>query len=70
MRLGPVGEASQPVAVVPAGCWQAARSLDRYSFRRCTVGPGFGYADFEILQNRVAEAAEFKVRFPDLDMLL
>ncbi|MGC9523120.1 MAG: cupin domain-containing protein [Anaerolineae bacterium] len=48
-RLGPAGEESLPVAVVPAGCWQAARPLGAYTLVGCTVGPGFTYEDFELL---------------------
>ena len=38
-----------PVAVVPAGCWQAARSLGAWSLVSCCVGPGFSFADFSLL---------------------
>ena len=38
-----------PVAVVPAGWWQAARSLGEWSLVSCCVGPGFDFADFELL---------------------
>jgi len=46
--LGPVGEGRSPVAVVPAGCWQTARSLGAYALAGCTVAPGFEYDDFEL----------------------
>ena len=48
--LGPVAPDQQPVAVVPAGCWQAARPLGAYALVGCTVGPGFDFADFEMLE--------------------
>ena len=38
-----------PVAVVPAGWWQAARSLGTWSLVSCCVGPGFSFADFALL---------------------
>ena len=38
----------QPLVVVPAGWWQAARSLGAWSLVSCCVGPGFDFADFEI----------------------
>ena len=38
-----------PVAVVPAGWWQAARSLGAWSLVSCCVGPGFSFADFSLL---------------------
>ena len=46
--LGPVGENRRPVAVVPADCWQTARSLGDYTLIGATVGPGFDYADFAL----------------------
>jgi predicted cupin superfamily sugar epimerase len=43
--LGP----SAPVLAVPAGEWQAARSTGAYTLVSCSVGPGFDFADFELL---------------------
>ncbi|SRR5690606_11373887 len=54
VRLGPVGEAAAPVAVVPAGCWQAARPLGAYALVGCSVGPGFDFADFELVSRETA----------------
>ena len=48
-QLGPdvlAGEA--PQIVVPAGHWQAARSLGAYTLVSCTVSPGFRFAGFEL----------------------
>lgn len=48
-RLGPDvlgGEVVQ--AVVPAGWWQAARSLGDWSLVSCTVSPGFRFKGFEL----------------------
>ena len=45
-----------PVHVVPAGTWQAARSLGPYSLVGCTVGPGFEFADFELLAEHAGTA--------------
>lgn len=69
-RLGPLGPRQEPVRCVPATWWQAARSLGRYTLVGCTVGPGFEFADFELLSDRMdladelgralPEAAEFK----------
>ena len=61
-RLGPVmidGPAhsasgdpmTAPLAVVPAGCWQAARSLGPWTLVSCCVGPGFEFADFCLLRD-------------------
>lgn len=50
-RLGPLNEATEPVRVVPAGYWQAAHSTGAFTLTGCTVGPGFDFADFELLEN-------------------
>ena len=47
--LGTAIPNAQPVCVVPAGCWQAARPLGEYSFLGCDVAPGFEFQDFEML---------------------
>ena len=39
----------RPVAVVPAGCWQAARPLGTYTLVGCSVGPVFDFNDFEMV---------------------
>jgi uncharacterized protein len=55
--LGPVAHGAHPVQVVPAGAWQAARSSGTYTLAGCTVGPGFEFADFEMLAD-VPDLAE------------
>jgi predicted cupin superfamily sugar epimerase len=47
-EVHPLG-GGEPVSVVPAGIWQAARSLGAYSPVGCSVGPGFEYADFRFV---------------------
>jgi len=48
-RLGPDLAAGQrPQAVVPAGWWQAARSLGDWTLVGCTVAPGFDFDAFEL----------------------
>jgi len=57
--LGPVDDRQRPMHVVEAGVWQAARSTGEYTLVACSVGPGFDFADFEMLcdsQNAAAEA--------------
>lgn len=51
VRLGAVGPDSAPVAVVPAGCWQAAGTTGAYTLVGCSVGPGFDFADFEMIRD-------------------
>lgn len=41
------GAGFQPTYTVPAGWWQAAKSLGSYALAGCTVGPGFTFDDFE-----------------------
>lgn len=69
-RVGEVGEATRPVAVVPAGCWQAARTTGEYTLVGCTVAPGFEFADFQMLKQDPEAAQQIRARFPELPMLL
>lgn len=47
--LGPDLAAGQrPQGVVPAGAWQAARSLGDWTLVGCTVSPGFEFSAFEL----------------------
>ncbi|MFT4095866.1 MAG: cupin domain-containing protein [Rhodoblastus sp.] len=39
----------RPQAIVPAGAWQAARSLGAWTLVGCTVAPGFEFAHFEVI---------------------
>jgi predicted cupin superfamily sugar epimerase len=64
--VGEVGGLSRPVAVVPGGCWQMARTTGEYTLVGCTVGPGFEYEDFRLLKDVPEEASEIRHRFPDL----
>ncbi|HSL82797.1 MAG TPA: cupin domain-containing protein [Thermoanaerobaculia bacterium] len=43
-------QAGEPMTIVEAGCWQAARVAPggAWSFGGCTVAPGFDFADFEM----------------------
>jgi uncharacterized protein len=54
--LGPVDDAVRPVHVIAAGEWQAARTTGAYTLVGCTVGPGFEFEDFRLLDARSAEA--------------
>jgi predicted cupin superfamily sugar epimerase len=59
-RLGPVEPGQQPVVVVPAGFWQAARSTGGYSLVGCTVGPGFAFEDFALATDDPTVAAALR----------
>jgi predicted cupin superfamily sugar epimerase len=56
IRLGPLEPGQAPVHTIPAGWWQAARSLGDYTLVGCSVGPGFEFADFELLADDPASA--------------
>lgn len=45
-RLATPGPDCEPAAVVPAGVWQAARSLGDFSLVGCSVAPGFEFSGF------------------------
>jgi predicted cupin superfamily sugar epimerase len=69
--LGPVDDGDvRPVAVVPAGWWQAARTTGRYTLVGCTVGPGFDYADFALMRVIQDALRVLQARRPDLVPLL
>ena len=37
-----------PLSIVPAGWWQASKSMGSYSLVSCSVGPGFDFKDFQM----------------------
>jgi len=63
--LGEVAIESRPVAVVPGGCWQMARTTGAYTLVGCTMGPGFEYVDYQAIKDLPDEAGEFQRRFPE-----
>jgi len=70
VQLGPVAMGREPVAIVPAGSWQAARTHGAYTLVGCTVAPGFEFADFVLLGDVPAEAARLRALYPDLAELI
>ena len=69
--LGEVGDGVAPVAVVPAGCWQAARTTGAYTLVGCSVGPGFDFADFAMLSDTAPEERDaILARFPEAAAML
>ena len=58
------------VVVVPAGTWQAARPLGRYSLAGCTVGPGFAFEDFRFVSDLPAHAGHLAGEFGNYRNLL
>ena len=68
LELGAVdarGEA-RPVHTVPAGWWQAARTLGPYTLVGCTVAPAFRFEDFALLDDRPDEARVLRERFAEV----
>jgi len=48
-RLGPdLAQGERPQVVVPAGHWQTAESLGRWTLVGCTVAPAFRFEGFEL----------------------
>jgi predicted cupin superfamily sugar epimerase len=68
--LGPVGDTSAPVRVVPAGTWQGARTTGEYTLVGCTVAPGFEFSDFRMMSAEPTTVAKVRAAFPTLDELL
>jgi predicted cupin superfamily sugar epimerase len=68
--LGPVADAQAPVAIVPAGSWQAARTTGAYTLVGCTVAPGFDFADFALMRDDEAAAEDLRRRAAALADLL
>jgi predicted cupin superfamily sugar epimerase len=70
-RLGPVeGMVQRPVYTIPAGAWQAARSLGDYTLVGCSVGPGFDFADFRLLAEEPALADAVQRSWPEVASLV
>ena len=68
--LGDVRYGNEAVAVIPAGVWQAARSLGECSLVGCTVGPGFEFEDFRFVATCPGHAAHFTGKLaPFADLL-
>jgi hypothetical protein len=68
VKLGEVSSGNEPVYVIPAGWWQAARSSGSYSLCGCTVAPGFEFSGFRFLDENEKETVSEK--HPALDLLL
>jgi predicted cupin superfamily sugar epimerase len=59
-----------PTCTIPAGHWQAARTLGDYTLVGCTVGPGFDFADFMMLADDAAHATRVRSQWPELATLI
>ena len=68
--LGPLSDEAEPARVVPAGYWQAARTLGAFSLVGCTISPGFEYEDFKLLRDEEKVVDRFREYFPDVADLI
>jgi predicted cupin superfamily sugar epimerase len=64
--LGGIENGSKPIAVVPGGCWQMARTKGEYTLVGCTMGPGFEYECYQLLRDHPEEAGKIQRQFPEL----
>lgn len=73
--LGPVSAATLPQHVVAAGLWQAAHpqggdASAGFTLVACMVGPGFDFADFQMMAPDGSEARSIAADHPQLAPLI
>jgi len=68
--LGPADAGQSPTGIVPAGEWQAARSLGEYTLVGCDVAPGFDFEDFRFVAALPGHEAHFTGELADWSTLL
>lgn len=68
--LSDLRSGGEPVSVVPADWWQAARPLGGYALMGCSVSPGFEYADFRFLREDRSAVAALARQPPDVQQLI
>ena len=68
--LGLVGTDQQPVLIVPAGNWQAARPIGGFTLAGCTVAPGFEFEDMRLLRQHEYAEGSIRRAFPEVADLL
>lgn len=56
--------------VVPAGIWQAAEPMDDTVLVGCSVGPGFEFQDFDMLDPASSQAETLRNCFPDKEKFI
>jgi uncharacterized protein len=64
------GDGTEPVAVVAAHRWQAARTSGAWSLVSCTMGPGFEFSELALLRDHPAEAAALAARHPEWSSMI
>jgi len=68
--IGEIDDSTKPIAIVPGGCWQMARTTGEYTLVGCTMGPGFEYEGYQLLRDNPEDAKIIQHRFPELDEFL
>jgi predicted cupin superfamily sugar epimerase len=69
-ELGSPESGLEAVGVVPAGVWQAARSLGDYSLAGCSVAPGFEFPGFKFVASMPDHERHFERELASLSGLL
>jgi len=69
VRLGPFAQGCVPTFVVPSGAWQAARPTGAFALSTCTVGPGFEFADFQMVAELPGAEERLRAIDPELAAL-
>ena len=70
-RVGPLrGKFKEPIAIIPAGDWQAAETTGVFTLVACDVGPGFDFADFAMLRDDASKSKRLAKRGPELARLV
>lgn len=68
--LGPVDKESQPTAIIPTGFWQAAYTTGEFTLVGCSVGPGFEFADFSMLNEDQQQTEKLIKNYPELSIYI
>jgi uncharacterized protein len=68
--LGSPLDGRESVAVIPAGHWQAARTIDGFALVGCSVAPGFEFSEFRFVSAMPEHAEHFSgLMAPFADLL-
>ena len=70
VTLGPLDTGQEPVHIVPAGQWQAARPTGGFTLAGCSVGPGFELADFRLMRDEPVTERRVRQAHPNLASML
>ena len=70
VSLGSLRGRTAPVAVVPAGYWQAAETRGAYTLVACAVAPGFDFKDFQMVRDNPRASANLRKTHPTLIKLI